>query len=81
MSVWAIIVNIGTILGVLKSFFALAKEVKDTKSVPDCEHIDTAMDALQKLFEKDFIKIDGVKSGEIAGSIQSIRDQLKCKPK
>lgn len=78
MSTWAIIRNLGTILGFLKYIKYFVKTVVETKKVPPKHMVKQLIDEIQKLLENGVIDIPGVDEKEVSDALQKIEDQL-CK--
>jgi hypothetical protein len=76
MTVFAILANLSTLLGLAHSVEALVQGVVQKKQAPSLAELLPLLDQVEKIFKSGAIKIDGVNDEAIAEAIQLVRDQL-----
>lgn len=76
MSIFTILANLSTILGLAQTIESLVKLVIQTKKVPGVSSLMPLLDEVETLFTSGAIKIAGVNDQEVADAIALIKTEL-----
>lgn len=78
--IWKIILNAGTIIGFIRSFGAVAKDLVKDRRLPVCGESVLVLQNLKKLIDSGVIDIPGVDEKELSLAISNLEAELQCKP-
>lgn len=78
--IWKIILNAGTIIGFIRSFTAIAKDLVKDKRLPVCGESVLVLQNLKKLIDSGVVDIPGVDEKELSLAISNLEAELQCKP-
>lgn len=76
MTVFAILSNLSTILGLVHTIEAVVGKVATTKQAPALADLYPILDQVETIFKSGAVQIPGVDDTQIANALQMIRDQL-----
>lgn len=76
---WKVILNIGTIIGFIRSFAAVAKDLVKDKRLPVCGESVQVLSSLKKLIESGVVDIPGVDEKELSLAISNLEAEPQCK--
>lgn len=80
MTFWSILMNLSSIIALVKTLIGLVEGVAKTKTIPNLQDFLPALDALEKILLSKAIDIKGVDEEEVAHAIHVIREQLSKPP-